>query len=169
MADHSHKWHNEENDKNSTPLKMIAKKLNSLNHDMGSLRKDVRKIHNGPHHEELKTIRTIKNNNVGFTNNTTPKFSLRETFERYLLESYKRQEGLDEWIKRFIQKTDQDLIRHNAAIKSLRERVTHLVHTISTNQSNQTQITHPASDNANSVKQECAMKLEPSHEYLSRR
>ncbi|GJS64577.1 homeodomain-like protein [Tanacetum coccineum] len=136
MADHSHKWHNEENDKNSTPLKMIAEKLNSLNHDMGSLRKD---------------------------------FSLRETFECYLLESYKRQEGLDEWIKRFIQKIDQDLIRHNAAIKSLGERVTRLANTISTNQSNQTPITHPASDNANSVKQECAMKLEPSHEYLSRR
>ncbi|GJZ74916.1 retrovirus-related pol polyprotein from transposon TNT 1-94, partial [Tanacetum coccineum] len=87
-----------------------------------------------------------------------------ETFERYLHESHKRQEDLDGWIKRFIQKTDQDLIRYNAAIKSFGERVTFLAHTISTNQSNRTPITYPASDNANYVKQECAMKLEPSHD-----
>ncbi|GJX49032.1 hypothetical protein Tco_0275877 [Tanacetum coccineum] len=95
-----------------------------------------------------------------------PNLSLadRETFERYLHESHKRQEDLDGWIKRFIQKTDQDLIRYNAAIKSFGERVTFLAHTISTNQSNRTPITYPASDNANYVKQECAMKLEPSHD-----
>ncbi|GKE73913.1 DOF zinc finger protein DOF5.7-like protein, partial [Tanacetum coccineum] len=164
MVDHSHKWHIEENNKNSTPLRMIAEKLKSLNHDMGSLREDVQKIYNGPHHEELKTIRTIKNNNIGFTKDMTRKFGLKETFERYLRESYKTQEDLDGWIKRFIQKTDQDLIRHNAVIKSLGERVTCLAHTISTNQSDRTPITHPASDNANFVKQECVMKLEPSHD-----
>ncbi|GKB00181.1 hypothetical protein Tco_0828174 [Tanacetum coccineum] len=109
-------------------------------------------------------MRTIKNNNVGFTKNTTPKLGLRETFERYLHESYNRQDGIDWWIKLFVQKTDQDLIGHNAAIKSLEERVTCLAYTISINQANQTLITHLASDNTKSIRQECAMKLEPSHD-----
>ncbi|GKB04894.1 hypothetical protein Tco_0833089 [Tanacetum coccineum] len=109
-------------------------------------------------------MRTIENNNVGFTKNTMPKVGLRETFERYLHESYKRQEGLDGWIKLFVQKTDQDLKRHNTAIKSLKERVTCLAHTISINQANQTPITHPSSDSTKSIRQECAMKLEPSHD-----
>ncbi|GJU75595.1 hypothetical protein Tco_1272665 [Tanacetum coccineum] len=109
-------------------------------------------------------MRTIENNNVGFTKNTTPKFGLRETFERYLHESYKRQEGLDGWIKLFVQKTNQDLIRHNDAIKSLEERVTYLAHTISINQANQTPITHLASDSTKSIRQECTMKLEPLHD-----
>ncbi|GJR32545.1 retrovirus-related pol polyprotein from transposon TNT 1-94 [Tanacetum coccineum] len=99
MADHSHKCHNEESDKNSTPLKMIAEKLKSLNHDMVSLREDVRKIHNGLHHEELETMRTVEYNNVGFSKNIPLKFGLRKTFERYLHESYKRQEDLNGLIK----------------------------------------------------------------------
>ncbi|GJX36418.1 homeodomain-like protein [Tanacetum coccineum] len=164
MADHSHKWHNKESDKNLTLLIMIAEKLRSLNRDMGSLKENVRKIHNGPQCEELKTMRIIKNNNVGFTKNTMPKLGLRETFEHYLHESYKRQEGLDGWIKLFVQKTNQDLIRHNVAIKSLEERVTCLAHTISINQANQTPINHPASDSAKSIRQECAMKFELSHD-----
>ncbi|GJX56247.1 hypothetical protein Tco_0286144 [Tanacetum coccineum] len=110
--------------------------------------------------EHLRKIQEV----ARFTKDMTRKFGLKETFERYLRESYKRQEDLDGWIKRFIQKTDQDLIRHNVAIKSLGERVTCLAHTISTNQSDRTPITHPAFDNANFVKQECTMKLEPSHD-----
>ncbi|GJY63640.1 retrovirus-related pol polyprotein from transposon TNT 1-94 [Tanacetum coccineum] len=101
---------------------------------------------------------------MGFTNNTKPKLDIRETFKCYLHESYKRQEGLDGWINLLVQKTDQDLIRHNTAIKSLEERVTCLAYTISVNQTNQTPITHLASDITKSVRQECAMKLEPSHD-----
>nr|GEV58446.1 homeodomain-like protein [Tanacetum cinerariifolium] len=109
-------------------------------------------------------MRTIENNNVGFTKNTTPKLGPRETFECYLHESYKRQEGLDRWIKLFVQKTDQDLIRYNTAIKSLEERVTFFAHTISINQANHTPITHLALDITKSIRKECIMKLEPSHD-----
>nr|GEV82876.1 hypothetical protein [Tanacetum cinerariifolium] len=43
LADHSHKWHNEEC-KNTPPFSIIAKKLKALNHETDELRVDVRKI-----------------------------------------------------------------------------------------------------------------------------
>ncbi|GJY71442.1 hypothetical protein Tco_0475145 [Tanacetum coccineum] len=55
-------------------------------------------------------------------------------------------------------------MRHNAANKILEERATFLAHTISINQANQTPITHPASDITKFIRQECVMKLEPSHD-----
>ncbi|GJX62175.1 ribonuclease H-like domain-containing protein [Tanacetum coccineum] len=65
MADHSHKWHNEEGDRRisnngSNSLSTITDKLNNLNRDMNDLRENVYKIHpksnNESCHEEVKSI-----------------------------------------------------------------------------------------------------------------
>ncbi|GJY42814.1 hypothetical protein Tco_0431027 [Tanacetum coccineum] len=63
LADHSHKWHNKEREKNTpTPFGIITEKLKALNHEMDDLRVDVRKINTNREmkspHEEIKSIRT---------------------------------------------------------------------------------------------------------------
>ncbi|GJT69343.1 hypothetical protein Tco_1028629, partial [Tanacetum coccineum] len=96
LAYHSHKWHNKESEKNTlTSFGIITDKLKALNHEMDKLRVDVRKINtNGEKkslHEEIKSIRTSEisydkscpKSNIHPTN-------LKDTFEHYLKESYKR-------------------------------------------------------------------------------
>nr|GEU56902.1 hypothetical protein [Tanacetum cinerariifolium] len=60
LADHSHKWHNEESKNTPTPFSIIAEKLKALNHEMDELRVDVRKINTNREmkslHEEIKRL-----------------------------------------------------------------------------------------------------------------
>ncbi|GJX11701.1 hypothetical protein Tco_0201560 [Tanacetum coccineum] len=151
---HSHKWHNEESKNTSTPFGIIAEKLKALNHEMDELRVDVRKINmNGEMkslHEEIKSIRTSK---VSY-NKSSPKSNihptnLKDTFEHYLKESRKRQDVLNEWMKKFMINTEINLKNHDSSIKRLEENVNHLVQLISTH---------------NLTNQECAIKLEPASE-----
>ncbi|GKA35719.1 hypothetical protein Tco_0722210 [Tanacetum coccineum] len=68
MADHSHKWHNEEGDKRitnngSNSLSTITDKLKNLNRDMNDLRENVHKIHPKSNNEFCKEEQFIKNTN----------------------------------------------------------------------------------------------------------
>ncbi|GJW36519.1 MAK10-like protein [Tanacetum coccineum] len=49
--------------------------------------------------------------------------NLEETLGKYLEESCKRQDIFDEWMKRFRENTNKNLMRHNFAIKGLEENV----------------------------------------------
>ncbi|GKD87770.1 homeodomain-like protein, partial [Tanacetum coccineum] len=154
MVVHSNKWHNEESKNTPTPFGIIAEKLKALNHELDELRVDVRKINmNGEMksiHEEIKSIRTseISYNKSPPKSNIHPT-NLKDTFEHYLKESCKRQDVLNEWMKKFMINTEINLKNHNSSIKRLEENVNHLVQLISTH---------------NLINQECAIKLEPASE-----
>ncbi|GJY61916.1 hypothetical protein Tco_0462573 [Tanacetum coccineum] len=95
LADHSHKWHNEESKNTQTPFGIIAEKRKALNHEMDELIVDVRKINtNGEMkslHEEIKSRRTseISYDKSSPKSNIHPT-NLKDTFEHYLKESCKR-------------------------------------------------------------------------------
>ncbi|GJV51450.1 homeodomain-like protein [Tanacetum coccineum] len=154
LTDHSHKWHNEESKNTLTPFGIIAKKLKALNHEMDELRVDVRKINTNEErkslHEEIKSIRTseISYNKSSPKSNIYPT-NLKDTFEYYLKESCKRQDFVNEWMKKFIINTEINLKNHYSSIKRLEENVNHLVQLISTH---------------NLTNQECAIKLKPARE-----
>ncbi|GKC97822.1 homeodomain-like protein [Tanacetum coccineum] len=178
MADHSYNWHNEEGDRRitnngSNSLSMITNKLKNLDCDLNDLRENFHKIHQksnkGFYHEEVKTIKTSesKQDNQGITLKNKPSSNLKETFERYLEESCKRQDILDEWMKQFIEITNKNLKRHNSAIKNLEEKVIRLAHALAVRKvKRDTPIKSgiPTPDSSNPVKQDCVMKLEPPRE-----
>ncbi|GJS34781.1 retrovirus-related pol polyprotein from transposon TNT 1-94 [Tanacetum coccineum] len=178
MADHSYKWYNEEDDRRITnngfnSLSMITNKLKNLDCDLNDLRENVHKIHQksnkGFYHEEVKTIKTSesKQDNQGITLKNKPSRNLKETFERYLEESCKRQDILDEWMKQFIEITNKNLKRHNSVIKNLEEKVVRLAHALAVRKvKRDTSIKSgiPTPDSSNPVKQDCVMKLEPPRE-----
>ncbi|GKE33677.1 homeodomain-like protein, partial [Tanacetum coccineum] len=129
LADHSHKWHNEESEKNTpTPFGIITNKLKALDHEMDKLRVDVRKINTNKEkkslHEEIKSIRTSEisydksypKSNIHLTN-------FKDTFEHYLKESCKRQDVLNEWMKKFMINTEMNIEDHDSSIKRLEENV----------------------------------------------
>ncbi|GKB90979.1 homeodomain-like protein [Tanacetum coccineum] len=127
LADHSHIWHKEESKYTPTPFG-----------EMKSL------------HEEIKSIRTSEISYDKFS----PKSSihptnLKDTFEHYLMESCKRQDVPNEWMKNIMIKTKINLKNHDSSIKRLEENVNHLVQLISTH---------------NLTNQECDIKLEHASE-----
>ncbi|GJV70304.1 hypothetical protein Tco_1485813 [Tanacetum coccineum] len=112
--DHSYKWHNDESKNTPTQFGIIAEKLKAINHEMDELRVDVRKINTNREmkslHEEIKSIRTSE---IGY-NKSSPKSNihptnLNDTFEHYLKESCKRQDHLNEWMKKFMINTEINL------------------------------------------------------------
>nr|GEZ67563.1 hypothetical protein [Tanacetum cinerariifolium] len=152
LADHSHKWHNEE----STPtlFGIITDKLKALNHEMDELRVDVRKINTNREmksmHEEIKSIRTSKiSYKKSYPKSNIHPTNLKDTFEHYLKESCKRQYVYNEWIKKFMINTEMNLKDHDSSIKRLKENINHVTQLI---------FTH------NLTNQECAIKLEPPSE-----
>ncbi|GJY73130.1 homeodomain-like protein [Tanacetum coccineum] len=128
LADHSHKWHNEESKNTPTPFGIIAEKLKALNHEMDELRIDVRKINTNREikslHEEIKSIRTseISYEKSSPKSNIHPT-NLKDTFEHYLKESCKRQDVLNELMKKFMINTEINLKNHDSSIKRLEENV----------------------------------------------
>ncbi|GKC14546.1 hypothetical protein Tco_1011328 [Tanacetum coccineum] len=101
LADHSHKWHNEESKNTPTPFGIIAKKLKALNHEMDELRVDICKINTKGEmkslHEEIKSMRTseISYNKSSPKSNIHPT-NLKDIFKHYLKESCKRKDALNE-------------------------------------------------------------------------
>ncbi|GJX94142.1 hypothetical protein Tco_0348728 [Tanacetum coccineum] len=178
MAEHSHKWHNKEGDRRisnngSNSLSTITDKLKNQNRDMNDLRENIHKIHSKLNdefcHEEVKSIRTgkTKQNNQGFTLKNKPPSNLKETFERYLKESCKRQNILDEWMQQFIKNTNKNLKRHDSAIKNLDKKVVRLAYALAVQKVKQdtpVESSIPNPDSSNLVRQECARKLEPPRE-----
>ncbi|GKC68432.1 hypothetical protein Tco_1101030 [Tanacetum coccineum] len=135
LADHSHKWHNEEC-KNTPPFSIIAEKLKALNHEMDELRVDVRKINTNDGmrslHEEIKSIRTSEISYDRFSpksNIHSP--NLKDTFEHYLKESYERQDVLNEWMKKFMINTEMNFKDNDSSIKRLEENINHLIEEVS--------------------------------------
>ncbi|GKD94694.1 homeodomain-like protein, partial [Tanacetum coccineum] len=126
LADHSNKWHNEESKNTPTPFGIIAEKLKALNHEMDKLRVDVRKINTNREmkslYEEIKSIRTseISYGKSSPKSNIHPT-NLKDTFEHYLKESCKRQDVLNEWMKKFMINTEINLKNHDSSIKRLEE------------------------------------------------
>nr|GEV31202.1 reverse transcriptase domain-containing protein [Tanacetum cinerariifolium] len=117
MVDHSHKWHEEEGDRemgeyNSTRMSIIPNKLKSLNRDMRNLKENVHDIKG----------RYESGNNSPLGNN--PK--LKEILGKYLEESCRRQVIFDEWMKRFRENTDKNRRKYDFAIKGLEENVARL-------------------------------------------
>ncbi|GJW61002.1 hypothetical protein Tco_0110337 [Tanacetum coccineum] len=121
---------------------------------MDELRVDVHKINKNEEmkslHEEIKSIRTSEIN----YDKSSPKSNihptnLKDTFEHYLKESCKRQDVLNEWMKKFMINTEINLKNHDSSTKRLEENVNHLVQLISTH---------------NLINQECAIKLELASE-----
>nr|GEY20915.1 hypothetical protein [Tanacetum cinerariifolium] len=151
LADHSHKWHNVESEKNTpTPFGMITDKLNALNHEMDELGEDVHKINtNGGKkslHEEIKSIRTSEiSYEKSYPKSNIHPTNLNDTFIHYLKESCKRPDVLNEWVKKFMINTKMNLKDHDSSIKRLEENVNRLTQLISTH---------------NLTNQECAIKLE---------
>ncbi|GJT91951.1 hypothetical protein Tco_1080796 [Tanacetum coccineum] len=132
LAGHSYKWHNEECKNTPSPFSIIAKKLKALNHEMDELRVDVRKINTKDGmrslHEQIKSIRTSEISYDKFS----PKLNihstnLKDTFEHYLKESCKRQDVLNEWMKKFMINTKMNLKNHDSSIKRLEESINRLV------------------------------------------
>ncbi|GJW54847.1 homeodomain-like protein [Tanacetum coccineum] len=84
-------------------------------------------------HEEIKSIRTSEisyeklspKSNIYSTN-------LKDTFEHYLKESCKRQDVLNEWMKKFMINTKMNLKNHDSLIRRLDENINRLVQLIST-------------------------------------
>ncbi|GJT10477.1 hypothetical protein Tco_0857519 [Tanacetum coccineum] len=155
LAEHSYKWHNEESEKNTPTLfGIITEKLKALNHEMDELKIDVRKINtNGEKkslHEEIKSIRTSEiSYDKSYPKPNIHPTNLKDTFEHYLKESCKRQDVLNEWMKKFMINTEMNLNDHDSSIKRLEENINHLAQLISTH---------------NLTNQECAIKLEPASE-----
>ncbi|GKB48992.1 hypothetical protein Tco_0899745, partial [Tanacetum coccineum] len=155
LADYSHKWHNVESEKNTpTAFGIITDKLKALNHEMDKLRVDVHKINtNGEKkslHEEIKSIRTSKTSyDKSYPKSNINPTNLKDTFEHYLKESCKRQDVLNEWMKKFMINTEMNFKDHDSSIKRLEENVNHLAQLISTH---------------NLTNQERAIKLEPARE-----
>nr|GEX83067.1 hypothetical protein [Tanacetum cinerariifolium] len=154
LDDHSYKWYNEESKDTPTPFSIITEKFKALNHEMDELRVDVPKINTNKEmkslHEEIKSIRTseISYNKSSPKSNIHPT-NLKDTSEHYLKESCKRQDTLNEWMKKFMINTEINLKNHDSSIKRLKENVNHIVQLI---------FTH------NPTNQKCAIKLEPSRE-----
>ncbi|GJY96235.1 hypothetical protein Tco_0512596 [Tanacetum coccineum] len=172
MADHSHKWHNEESDRktsnnNYDSLKAIVDKLKNLNRDMNDLRKNVHKIHQRSnkkfHHEEVKSMRAweTKQDNQRFTK---PLSNLKETSKQYLEESRKRQNILDTWIQNFMENTNKNLQRHELTIKKLEKKVFHLAYVLTDRKvKHNTSVMDGIPNASTSIQHECAMKEEPHH------
>ncbi|GKC54777.1 hypothetical protein Tco_1077522 [Tanacetum coccineum] len=82
-------------------------------------------------HEEIKSIRTSEISYDKFSpksNIHSP--NLRDTFEHYLKESCKRQDVLNEWMKKFMINTEMNFKDHDSSIKRLlEENINHLVET----------------------------------------
>ncbi|GJS19802.1 hypothetical protein Tco_0448434 [Tanacetum coccineum] len=152
MADHSHKWHEDEGNRetgeyNSTRMSMIIDKLKSLNHDMRNHKENVHDI-KGRYEsgdemyyissEEVECVKETKyiedslmatpGNNSPLGNN--PK--LGEILGKYLEESCRRKVIFDEWMKRFRENIDKNLRKHNFAIKGLKENVARLAQAVKT-------------------------------------
>nr|GFA72270.1 hypothetical protein [Tanacetum cinerariifolium] len=130
LADHSHKWHNEESI--PTSFGIISDKLKALNHEMDELKVDVRKINTNKEmknlHEEIKSIRTSEiSYEKSYPKSNIHPTNLKDTFEHYLKESCKRQYVLNEWMKKFMN-TKMNFKDHNSSIKRLEENVNHLTH-----------------------------------------
>ncbi|GJY84975.1 hypothetical protein Tco_0499001 [Tanacetum coccineum] len=154
LADHSHKWQNEECKNTPSPFSIIAEKLKTLNHEMDELRVDVRKINTNDGmrslHEDIKSIRTSEINYDKFSpKSNIYSTNLKDTFEHYLKESCKRQDNLNEWMKKFMINTEMSFKDHNSSIKRLEEIINLLVQSISTH---------------NLTNKECTTKLKPASE-----
>ncbi|GJU55165.1 homeodomain-like protein [Tanacetum coccineum] len=142
--------------KKNTPtlFGIITEKLKALNHEMDELKIDVRKINtNGEKkslYEEIKSIRTSEiSYDKSYPKPNIHPTNLKDTFEHYLKESCKRQDVLNEWMKKFMINTEMNLKDHDSSIKRLEENINHLAQLISTH---------------NLTNQECAIKLEPASE-----
>nr|GEU69435.1 homeodomain-like protein [Tanacetum cinerariifolium] len=153
LANHSHKWHNKDSEKKySYSIRYFAEIVKALNHEMDELKVDVRKINtNGEKkslHEEIKSIRTSEiSYNKSYPKPNIYPTNLKDTFEHYLKESFKRQDVLNEWMNKFMIKTKMNLKDHDSSIKRLEENVNHLAQLL---------FTH------NLTNHECAIKLEPA-------
>ncbi|GKA94429.1 homeodomain-like protein, partial [Tanacetum coccineum] len=152
LADHSQKWHNEECKNTPSPFSVIVEKLKALNHEMDEIRVVVRKINTNNRmrslHEEIKSIRTSEISYDEFSpksNVHSP--NLKDTFKHYLKESCKRQDVLNEWMKKFMINTEMNFKDNDSSIKRLEENINHLVQLISThNLANKECTTKPASE-----------------------
>ncbi|GKC34062.1 hypothetical protein Tco_1046446 [Tanacetum coccineum] len=97
-----------------TPFDIITDKLKALNHKMDKLRVDVRKINMNREkkslHEEIQSIRTSKiSYDKSYPKSNIHPTNLKDTFEHYLKESCKREDVLNEWMKKFMINTEQEL------------------------------------------------------------
>ncbi|GJQ98061.1 homeodomain-like protein [Tanacetum coccineum] len=122
LDDHSHKWHNEECKNTPSPFSIITEKLKALNHEINDLRIDVRKINTNDGirspYEEIKSIRTSEISYDKFSpESNIHSTNLKDTFEHYLKESCKRQDVLNEWMKKFMINTDDETSRIYSSIK----------------------------------------------------
>ncbi|GJY15296.1 hypothetical protein Tco_0385718 [Tanacetum coccineum] len=152
MADHSHKWHEEEGNRetgeyNSTRMSMIIDKLKSLSRDMRNHKENIHDI-KGRYEsgdemycissEEVKCVtktKYIEDNLMATPGNNSPLGNnpkLGEILGKYLEESCRRKVIFDEWMKRFRENTDKNLRKHNFAIKCLEENVARLAQAVKT-------------------------------------
>ncbi|GJV82194.1 hypothetical protein Tco_1518064 [Tanacetum coccineum] len=95
MADHSHKWHEEEGD------------------EMYCLSSEEVKCVKATLYREDNLMVTFGNNSPS---GNSPK--LEEILGKYLEESCKMRAIFEEWMKRFRENTDKNLRRHDSAIKA---------------------------------------------------
>ncbi|GKC35291.1 hypothetical protein Tco_1047675, partial [Tanacetum coccineum] len=133
MADHSHKWHDEE----SYDIRNLKENVNEI-HGRYESYNEIYYGDNFLSNEELKCIQASKSgedelritpcNNLLSDNRP----NLEETFRGYLEESCKRQDIFDEWMKRFRENTNKNLRRHDSAIKGLEEKVVRLAQAVAT-------------------------------------
>nr|GEV64004.1 serine/threonine-protein kinase PEPKR2 [Tanacetum cinerariifolium] len=135
--------------KTLTPFGIITEKIKALNHEMDELKVDVRKINTNKEkkslHKEIKSIRTSEfSYDKSYLKPNIHPTNLKDTFEHYLKESCKRQDVLNEWMKKFMIKTEMNLKDHDSPIKRLEENVNHLAQLLSTH---------------NLTNHECAIKL----------
>ncbi|GKE34050.1 putative reverse transcriptase, RNA-dependent DNA polymerase [Tanacetum coccineum] len=138
LAEHSHKWHCEENHMTTPdPLRIITEKLKLLNHEMEGLKVDFRKLNTDDdrrsYYAEVKSIRSSKiNYEKTYTEPSNLLTNLKDKFEQCLKESGERQEIQNEWMKKIMISTDLSLKNHDSSIKRIEQKVNHLAQLIST-------------------------------------
>ncbi|GKA13557.1 hypothetical protein Tco_0933981 [Tanacetum coccineum] len=147
----------------SDGMSVITNKLNDLGRDMRKLKESVhtiqvgREMCGGTHLVKnchlIKEVKSIKAHGYGQGKNEveTTKYmigpsrshltldkrsSIEETIERYVKESTKRQDGFEEWMKRFTESTDKNLKRHDSAIKGLEKKVEQLAQAVHASMTN---------------------------------
>ncbi|GJY40487.1 hypothetical protein Tco_0427757, partial [Tanacetum coccineum] len=144
MSYYSQKWHDGESSRDlgessSDRMSVITNKLNDLGKDC-HLKEEVKSIKATGYGEGKNYVETTKYP-IGPLGGYSPldkRSSLEETIDSYLEESSKSQDTFKEWMKRFRERTDKNLKKHDFAIKGLEKKVEQLaqeVHASITNDS----------------------------------
>ncbi|GJZ36075.1 hypothetical protein Tco_0581892 [Tanacetum coccineum] len=144
MSYYSQKWHDGESSRDlgessSDRMSVITNKLNDLGKDC-HLKEEVNSIKATGYGEGKNYVETTKYP-IGPLGGYSPldkRSSLEETIDSYLEESSKSQDTFKEWMKRFRERTDKNLKKHDFAIKGLEKKVEQLaqeVHASITNDS----------------------------------